>query len=80
MEKGEKFEEGNKKDREGERKVFWKVESKDDVKGGQQERIKVVENVMNRLKEREEDKEKRSCEARVVQENEGRADGCDKSD
>ena len=33
----EKFEEGSKKDREGERKVLWKAECKDDVEGGQQE-------------------------------------------
>ena len=39
--------------------MFWKVESEDDVEGGQQERRMVVENVMNRLKEREEGKEKR---------------------
>ena len=65
---GEKFEEGGEKDREGERKVIWKAESEDDVEGGQQERRKVVENVMNWLREKK--KERRKCEAEVVQGNE----------
>ena len=38
--------------------MFWKVESKDDVEGGQQERRKVVKNVMNRLQEREREEGK----------------------
>ena len=36
VEKGEEFEEGSKNDRERERNVFWNVESKGDVEGGQQ--------------------------------------------
>ena len=35
--------------------MLWKVESKDDVEGGQQERRKVVENVMNWMDEKRKD-------------------------
>ena len=35
--------------------MFGKVQSKDDVEGRQQERRKVVENVMSRMEERRKD-------------------------
>ena len=47
--------------------VFWKVESKDDVEGGQQERRKVVENVIRiGWKRRERMKKKRFKEVGVI--------------
>ena len=49
---------------EREREVFWKVESKDDVEGGQQEKRNVVENVM-KLVERERERKGRRKEESV---------------
>ena len=54
--KRERSSSGSEKERGGEVKVLWKVECKEDAEGGQQERSKVVENVMNRRDEERKDR------------------------